>query len=352
MAWGALRGLVGEGKYRRFQDGSYDLDLAYITDRLIGMSAPASGFVEAAFRNDFSTLRLFLEERHGGHYRVYNLCSERGEDVELWSNATAGVEWYPVDDHNPGPLEQLQAFCDSVERHLKEDARNVAVVHCKAGKGRTGMFLSSYLVHARICATAQLAMETFAARRMRAGLPGVTVPSQIRHIRYYEKMRQNRWAAAPIQTLQLDCVRILAAPDFGNRLEGSGCQPYFKVKVWKPKAGAGRGGPHSLSVVYNHRKRTSDLARVDGDTPCTDLRCAEGRGPLLRGHVQVALYTERPGWSNEEMCHIWFHTGFEAPGIMKLTKADIDMAHKDKRCHRFPEGFQVHLFLSAPTVRT
>jgi phosphatidylinositol-3,4,5-trisphosphate 3-phosphatase/dual-specificity protein phosphatase PTEN len=45
-----LRKIVS-GKRRRFQDTQFDLDMTYITPRVIGMSYPASGYVETTYRN-------------------------------------------------------------------------------------------------------------------------------------------------------------------------------------------------------------------------------------------------------------------------------------------------------------
>jgi len=46
------------------------------------------------------------------------------------------------------PLPLVAQFCQEVAAWLGKDPQNVAVVHCKAGKGRTGTMICSYLVHA------------------------------------------------------------------------------------------------------------------------------------------------------------------------------------------------------------
>lgn len=46
------------------------------------------------------------------------------------------------------PLPLINDFCRHVEDWLQKDPQNVAVVHCKAGKGRTGTMICSYLVYA------------------------------------------------------------------------------------------------------------------------------------------------------------------------------------------------------------
>ena len=45
-----LRKLVS-GERRRFQDLQYDLDITYITSRVIAMSYPGSGILEKTYRN-------------------------------------------------------------------------------------------------------------------------------------------------------------------------------------------------------------------------------------------------------------------------------------------------------------
>lgn len=46
-----LREIVS-GKKNRFKEYGFNLDLTYITNRVIAMSFPASGLIEKTYRND------------------------------------------------------------------------------------------------------------------------------------------------------------------------------------------------------------------------------------------------------------------------------------------------------------
>jgi phosphatidylinositol-3,4,5-trisphosphate 3-phosphatase/dual-specificity protein phosphatase PTEN len=123
----SLRTLVSKKK-KRFEEDGYNLDLTYITDNIVAMGFPSSG-TEALYRNSMSDTIEFFKERHGmGHFKVYNLCSERSYDHEKFGSF---VEVFPFDDHNPPPLMLMRPFCNNVQQWLTTDSKNVAVIHCK-----------------------------------------------------------------------------------------------------------------------------------------------------------------------------------------------------------------------------
>ncbi|CAD6196879.1 unnamed protein product [Caenorhabditis auriculariae] len=66
-----LRVMVSQNR-RRLQVDGFNLDLTYITDRIIAMGYPADE-TEALYRNSMRRTIQFLESRHSNHYKVFNL---------------------------------------------------------------------------------------------------------------------------------------------------------------------------------------------------------------------------------------------------------------------------------------
>jgi phosphatidylinositol-3,4,5-trisphosphate 3-phosphatase/dual-specificity protein phosphatase PTEN len=326
-----LRGLVSRQK-KRFNDGDFDLDLAYITPRIIAMGYPSSG-IEAAYRNPASEVQRFLEVRHRGHYKVYNLCSEREEDL---SALFPCFEHLHFSDHNPCPLAMLAPLCESIDSYLNEDPANVVAVHCKAGKGRTGLVISAYLLHAGVCASAGEALRRFAEGRTHNG-KGVTIPSQIRYVHYFESLLRKNMPRRG-QIVQIQRVRLVTIPSFS--LACGGCDPYFKVRVW-----SGAGAERKPVTIYSFKKRSPGLRHYKPDDVFVDLDCSD-HGVLVRGDVQVILCAAGCGGMNTDMCSVWFNTRFcEGDDVLEFTKPFIDGARKDKQCKHFSEKFAVQVSL-------
>lgn len=64
-----LRNLVSK-KRRRLLVMGYDLDMSYITDRVLAMSFPAER-MRAMYRNPLWQVKSVLDMRHENHYKVF-----------------------------------------------------------------------------------------------------------------------------------------------------------------------------------------------------------------------------------------------------------------------------------------
>ena len=178
-----LKELVSEGRIRMHKR-NFDLDLVYITKRIIAMGYPATG-CESFYRNSFSDVKQFLTEEHGNKYKVYNLCMEKNRIYKKSVFGGPKVSLFPFQDHQSCPVKLMLEFCIDVCIFLLKDEENVAAIHCKAGKGRTGTMICAYLLFTGVALNSVKAFEMYGTRRSKENR-GVTVPSQRRYIQHFE----------------------------------------------------------------------------------------------------------------------------------------------------------------------
>jgi hypothetical protein len=178
-----LKEIVSEVRIRMHRR-NYDLDLVYITRRIIAMGYPATG-CESFYRNSFADVKQFLTEEHGNKYKVYNLCMEKNRIYKKTAFGGPKVSLFPFQDHQSCPVKLMLEFCIDVCIFLLKDDENVVAIHCKAGKGRTGTMICAYLLFTGVALNSVNAFEMYGTRRSKEKR-GVTVPSQRRYIQHFE----------------------------------------------------------------------------------------------------------------------------------------------------------------------
>lgn len=189
LLWGPCRNAVSGNKVRFVKEG-FNLDLAYITPRIIVHGFPAMG-LEHIYRNPRHEIRRFMDHYHKDNYKMFNFCCEpgRGYDPKFFHNV---VERYPFKDHNVPPLETMAAFCNSAKLYLDADPKHVVNMHCKAGKGRAGLMSCLLLIRTGDAQSAQEAITLYDSKRV-TNNEGLTVTSQRKMVLFYELLWRNHW---------------------------------------------------------------------------------------------------------------------------------------------------------------
>ena len=74
-------------KKRRYRQDGYDLDLSYVTERVIAMGFPSKG-MQGLYRNPRKEVVKFFKHYHSKKFRIYNLCNEREYPCNTFGDET------------------------------------------------------------------------------------------------------------------------------------------------------------------------------------------------------------------------------------------------------------------------
>jgi len=199
-----LRQIVASPRARHAEAG---LDLCYVADNIVATSGPGASYPQVAYRNPLKDLVKFLDSKHGDQWAIWEFRAEGTgyPDSEVYNR----VRHYPWPDHHPPPFNLVPLIMASMRNWLKGgDAQGkdrVAVVHCKAGKGRSGTISCSYLISEEGW-TPENAMQRFTERRMRPGFGnGISIPSQLRWITYVDRWTKHgkKYVERPVEIVEV-----------------------------------------------------------------------------------------------------------------------------------------------------
>lgn len=326
------RRMISENK-RRYQKDGFDLDLTYVTDRVIAMSFPSSG-KQAFYRNPIREVARFLDTKHESHYKVYNLCSEKGYDPQFFHYR---VERVFIDDHNVPSLEDMLKYTASVREWMSADPQNVIAIHCKGGKGRTGTMVCTWLIDSDQFESAQDSLEYFGERRtdksQSSKFQGVETPSQSRYVEYYEIMKNkfNRQLPPP-KSLKIKSICIHSIAGVGK---GDGSD--FKVKIIVKK-----------DLVFQCVCAKQENCKVFPDVGNNAAVISLQNGPVVEGDVKVMFESSAglPKGYEDVPFYFWFNTSFIEDNKLFLPREELDNPHKPKTWDLYKEDFAVSVYFS------
>jgi phosphatidylinositol-3,4,5-trisphosphate 3-phosphatase/dual-specificity protein phosphatase PTEN len=312
-----LKSLVSQDKNRFCFDG-YDLDLTYITPRIIAMGLPSTS-LEALYRNNLTDVLNFFNERHPEHYKVYNLCEEKNYAPNIFYKQG----YFPFQDHEAPPLNLIRPFCEDAKKFLDEDPKNVVAIHCLAGKGRTGTLISCLLLYLGELDTAADCLKYYGLMRVDNGR-GVTVPSQIRYVFYFEQILRNK-IPHPIvfKKLRIRKIRLVTIPAFSK------VTFVIENKV------------DNKNNVFDYNKKEI----LEENAGYVDFEVGD-EGFVVCGDVKILFYTFAMFGGKEKIFKIWFNTNFvPKDDVLEIKKDLIDKACKDKKCKKFKHNFKIEVHM-------
>ncbi|XP_053182021.1 cyclin-G-associated kinase [Scomber japonicus] len=299
-----------------------DLDISYITSRIAVMSFPAEG-VESAIKNNIEDVRLFLDSRHAGHYAVYNL-SKRSYRPSRFHNRVSECKWQVRRAPN---LRSLYSVCKNMHLWLKQDQRNICIVHCLDGRAASAVAVCSFLCFCRLFTTAEAAVYMFSMKRCPPGI----APSHKRYIEYMCDMMAEEPIIPHSKPIVIRSIVMTPVPLFNK--QRNGCRPFCEVYV----------GDERVLTTSQEYDRMKDFKMEDGKAEI----------PLnvtVQGDVLVVIYHARSTlggrlqakMASMKMFQIQFHTGFVPRNAttVKFAKYDLDACDIQEK---YPDLFQVNL---------
>ncbi|KAM9483730.1 auxilin isoform 2-T2 [Clarias gariepinus] len=296
-----------------------ELDIAYITSRIIVMSYPAEA-VELGYRNHVEDIRSFLDSRHADHYTVFNL-SQRNYRGAKFSNRVSECNW---PSRQAPSLHNLFAVCKNMHNWLKQNPKNVCVITCSDGRGPSGVLVCAMFCFCHLFTNPVPAMQLLSAKRPGSGL----WPSHRRYIGYVCSMVLEKPTLPHSKPLVIKAVTMNPIPCFNK--QRSGCRPFCDVLIGETKI-------FSTAQEYERMR---------------EYRVHEGKvvfnlGVSVQGDVVISAYHMRSHAlqakvTNTQIFQIQFHTGFIAPGttVLKFMKSELDACDSPDK---YPQLFQVLL---------
>lgn len=182
---------------RTCSDDNHLFDLSYISPRIIVAAGPSDDVFLNLFRSPIDKVVEYLNRNYKSedkvHWHIWNL---RGEGAG-YSDKVVDGNWshHPFPDHMPPTIVLIERIVEEIHCFLSSDPRNVALIHCKEGKGRSGTICCSYLMYEAklkgIYLSAEEAVEVFTKQRMRSHFgDGISIKSQLRFLRYWKRYLQ------------------------------------------------------------------------------------------------------------------------------------------------------------------
>ncbi|OWF38973.1 cyclin-G-associated kinase-like [Mizuhopecten yessoensis] len=305
-----------------------DLDISAITTRVLVMSFPAEG-VESAFKNHIDDMRSYLEYKYRNGYAVYNL-SQRTYKVAKFENRVSECGWAA---RKAPTLASLFAICKNMHLWLRQNPKNVCVLHCLDGKASSATVVGAFLVFSRLFESSQQAMHMFSSRR---SAPGAS-PAQRRYIEYISEIVGDPPTLPHNKAVMFKSLSMSPVPLFSKMRNG--CRPFVEIYA----------GEDRILTTSQEYEKMRGFVIEDGRATIPLNISAVGDVTIVAYHARSTFGGKVQGKiTSMKMFQIQLHTGMVKPGTSNLKFTQFDLDQLDS-ADKYPEMFCVMMDVAVAT---
>jgi len=315
----------GGSETRRYVSSVFNLDLSFITPRIIAMGYPTD------YTNPIADYCMFFNKKFKHRYCIYNLSGKRYRDTKFHGSVCN----HPIKEKDVCPFRRIKPLCDSMVSWLDKDEKNVLAIHGKNGRGRTGMIVSCLICQLNKWFTANRAMRYFAAQRSK-NMSGVTTPSQRLYVCYYERYLSDADSIPDSRPLKFHSLFMSPVPHGVTDRE-----VFFTLTLLDDSRQ--KGGAATTPRELDSRECRSTCER------CEDFLCITLFSQNVDHDVRVDVFSK--GMFKSRLYSFCFNTRFLPEAgkdgfvVLQLSKKDIDLACKDTKHRQFDSDFHVRVKL-------
>jgi len=305
-------------KNNRFQKEGFNLDLTYVTPRLIAMSSPLNKPL-GSHSNTVTEVQRFLRYFHVDHHKLYCLSPESVMMNKPLSKLCSDA--FAFDEIDVPEFQMILDFCIDVDKYLeKDDEKNVVCVHCSDGKERSGLLIACYMLYSEIQPSAQYALDQFALKRTQDAI-AVISPSRRRYAHYFQRyLREYHFCNPPRimdfsgKPLVLHHIRISLVNK--ERLS-------FQVRDVKKRA------------LYEFESKKPPF-NLEAKSQYAEYTC---HFPLA-GDRKVIFFSGKK--FETPVCWVWVNTNFIDDNFLGFERSEVDGIRPEDKI--FPSNFKIELF--------
>ncbi|XP_055696686.1 cyclin-G-associated kinase [Lutzomyia longipalpis] len=288
-----------------------DLDISYITSRIVVMPCPSEGLESAYKTNNIDDVKIFLESRQSlAKMSTYNLgprtCPRLPPPVRT---VECGFMYMPAAPKAPF-LHAMYSIAEDMYGFLCTDPKNVIIVQsADGGKATAATMVAALLIYADLVKEPEDAMQIFAVKR----IPPNMKPSELRYLYYLGDILRSTPHLPHYKPVTLISISVAPVPRMTKARDG--CRMYMEIMCHDRTVFSTIQDYDKMHLYHASEGKISIPVNI---TVC--------------GDVTVSIYHARNALKGMgrpqglKVCQFQLHTGFipEEETLIDFDKPDLD----------------------------